>query len=115
MTDAAPHDAPTCDAALTTAFAILGKRWNGMILGVLGSAPVSFSELRRALAGISDSVLSDRLSELTGAGLIDRTVDAGPPVGVRYSLTASGCALMPALDLVRGWAETNLLPGRTPA
>ena len=30
---AAEHSAPRCDAALTHAFALLGKRWNGMILG----------------------------------------------------------------------------------
>jgi DNA-binding HxlR family transcriptional regulator len=54
-------------------------------------------------------MLSDRLAELTTAGMIARDVDAGPPVSVRYSLTASGCALTPALDLVRDWAQEHLL------
>ena len=75
-----------CDAALTQAFGLLGKRWNGMILGALMGGPAGFSELRRALGGISDSVLSERLSELTTADLLIREVDPGPPVGVRYRL-----------------------------
>ena len=61
------HSVPQCDAALSQAFALLGKRWNGMILGSLMSGPAGFSEIRRALETISDSVLSDRLSEQEAA------------------------------------------------
>ncbi|GMA86714.1 hypothetical protein GCM10025868_19640 [Angustibacter aerolatus] len=57
------HDPRACDGALARAFGFLGKRWNGVILGTLGSGPLGFSDLRRAVQGISDSVLSDRLSE----------------------------------------------------
>lgn len=102
-------DHRTCDAALTHAFAVLGKRWNGMILSVLGQGETSFSELRRALAGISDSMLSERLGELATHSLIVRAVDAGPPVSVRYSLTASGHALIPVLEQIGGWATEHLI------
>jgi DNA-binding HxlR family transcriptional regulator len=97
-----------CDAALARAFAFLGKRWSGVILGTLVSGPAGFAELRRAVGGISDSVLSERLTELTGAGLIQRTVDEGPPIAVAYALTASGKALLPALDELTTWASENL-------
>jgi DNA-binding HxlR family transcriptional regulator len=102
------HSAPQCDGALTHAFALLGKRWNGMILGTLISGPAGFSEIRRALETISDSVLSDRLAELTGAGLVLREVDEGPPVGVRYRLAAPGVALVPVLRDLMDWARENL-------
>src|SRR5881398_2485607 len=72
------HTVVRCDAALSHAFGILAKRWNGMILGSLIEAPGGFAELRRGLGGISDSVLSDRLSELTAAGVVLREVDPGP-------------------------------------
>jgi DNA-binding HxlR family transcriptional regulator len=98
----------TCDAALARAFAFLGKRWNGVILGTLLNGPAGFAELRRAVRGISDSVLSERLTELTGAGLIQRTVDEGPPIAVAYALTPSGKALLPALDELTTWASENL-------
>jgi DNA-binding HxlR family transcriptional regulator len=73
----------------------------------------TFVALRRAVAGISDTVLSDRLAELTQAGLVDRAVDAGPPVTVSYSLTASGNGLLPILSQLGQWASANLeLPAR---
>ena len=99
-----------CDAALTHAFSFLGKRWNGMVIAVLTGGPATFSELRRAVTGISDSVLSDRLTELAHAGLVQRTVDEGPPVGVTYRLTPSGEALSPVLEQLARWAEDNLAP-----
>lgn len=102
------HTAPQCDAALSHAFGLLGKRWNGMILGSLMEGPAGFSEVRRALGGISDSVLSDRLSELTAAGLVVREVDEGPPVAVRYRLAEPGIALVPVLRDLMEWARTHL-------
>lgn len=97
-----------CDDALSRAFGFLGKRWNGLIIGVLTGGPGTFSGLRRAVGGISDSVLSDRLSELAAAGLVHRAVDPGPPVAVTYELTDAGAALMPVLDQLTAWARTNL-------
>jgi DNA-binding HxlR family transcriptional regulator len=102
------HEPRTCDAALTRAFGFLGKRWNGVILGTLTLGPAGFSELRRAVAGISDSVLSERLTELCGAGLVQRSVNEGPPVAVDYRLTAAGLALLPALGELMTWANANL-------
>ena len=102
------HEPRVCDAALSRAFEFLGKRWNGVLLGTLISGPAGFSELRRAIAGISDSVLSERLSELATAGLVLRRVSEGPPVSVEYSLTPSGQALLPALDALTTWAAKNL-------
>ena len=110
MVDDVQHEPRACDAALAQAFGFLGKRWNGMVLGVLSSGPASFSELRRAVGGISDSVLSDRLSELAVAGLVLRSVDEGPPVGVSYALTPAGRSLTPVLDQLAGWAAQNLAP-----
>jgi DNA-binding HxlR family transcriptional regulator len=100
-----------CDAALTRAFAFLGKRWNGVLLGVLATGPATFTELARTVSGISDSVLSDRLSELGTAGLVARTVTDGPPVSVSYALTPAGTALLPALAELSKWATANLAAG----
>ena len=97
-----------CDAAVTLAFSVLGKRWNGMIVSSLGGGPSTFVALRRSVAGISDTVLSDRLAELSDAGLVARTVDAGPPITVSYALTSSGEGLLPILDQLGRWASANL-------
>ena len=105
---AGAHDEPTCNAALVRAFGFLGKRWNGVILGALAAGPAGFAELRRGVSGISDSMLSERLTELGQTGLVEREVEPGPPVAVSYSLTASGQALLPALQAITTWAEENL-------
>ncbi|SRR5690606_8389909 len=106
-----PHSFAECgraDAALARAFRFLGKRWNAVVLGTLSNGPSGFREIARAIDGISDSMLSDRLSALGEAGLIERTVDPGPPVSVRYELTERGRALMPALGEIARWAEKHL-------
>jgi DNA-binding HxlR family transcriptional regulator len=106
-------DHGTCsraDASLVRAFDFLGKRWNAAVLGSLQFGPGGFREISRGIGGVSDSVLSNRLSCLTAAGLITRTVDDGPPVSVTYALTDAGRALMPALDEIARWADEHLLP-----
>src|ERR1700760_644713 len=105
------HEPRACDSALTRAFGFLGKRWNGVLLGALVQGPAGFAELKRAVAGISDSVLSERLGELAGAGLVQRTVEDGPPVAVTYRATPAGLALVPALNALTSWAEVNLPVG----
>jgi DNA-binding HxlR family transcriptional regulator len=100
-------------AALGRAFEFLGKRWNGVLLGTLRNGPAGFRELSRAVDGISDSVLSDRLSDLAAAGLITRTVDEGPPLAVSYALTDRGKALLPALQQITLWAQEHLVDDPT--
>ena len=99
-----------CDEALTRVFSVLGKRWSGLILGTLLQRPARFGELARAIDGISDSMLSARLLELQGAGLVEREVLEGPPIATLYRLTAAGRELEPALLALARWAERHLLP-----
>jgi DNA-binding HxlR family transcriptional regulator len=104
-------DAEQCisaDETLTRAFDLLGKRWTGVMLATLRDSAVGFRVLSRAISGISDSVLSDRLSELSDAGLIIRSVKEGPPVTVSYALTEAGEALLPALEQIGRWADIHL-------
>jgi DNA-binding HxlR family transcriptional regulator len=96
------------DAALARAFQVLGQRWSGLVLGNLSGGPMGFRDLARAIDGISDSMLSTRLTALGAAGLVSRDVDPGPPVSVVYELTDAGRALMPALAQISRWAEEHL-------
>jgi DNA-binding HxlR family transcriptional regulator len=99
-----------CDERLTQAFTLLGKRWSGVILGLLLQGPARFAVLARTIPGISERMLSDRLNELATAGLIDRTVLDGPPLGVLYQLTESGRAIGPGLLRLGDWAERYMTP-----
>jgi DNA-binding HxlR family transcriptional regulator len=75
--------------------------------------PTHFASLRRAIPGISERMLSDRLTELGAAGLVVREVDEGPPLRVSYRLTAAGAALEPSLKELGEWAKEHL-PGDSP-
>jgi DNA-binding HxlR family transcriptional regulator len=100
--------AHTCDAGLVRAFEFLGKRWSGVILGSLSAGPITYADLRRGVGAITDSVLSDRLTELVAGGLIARTVTETRPPGVTYALTDAGIALFPILQELAGWADEFL-------
>ena len=95
-------------SAVERVFKLLGKRWTGVIVAALMGGPVHFAEFRRAVPGISERVLSDRLTELAAAGLVLREVDPGPPLRVSYRLTESGAGLRPALNELGRWAEACL-------
>jgi DNA-binding HxlR family transcriptional regulator len=103
------HDEVSCQA-LTPVFTLLGKRWSGLIIGTLLSRPARFAEICRQVPGVSERMLSGRLNELVGAGLVERRVIEGPPVGVEYRLTACGEALRPALNELGRWATEHLVP-----
>ncbi|MET7933407.1 helix-turn-helix domain-containing protein [Streptomyces sp. NPDC005322] len=99
------------DGKMTRFFELFGKRWTGLIVAVLTEQGAYFAELRRAIPGISERMLSDRLTELAAAGLVVREVDAGPPLRVAYRLTDAGRALEPALKELARWAEDHLPEG----
>jgi DNA-binding HxlR family transcriptional regulator len=109
------EQAHQCDERLTRVFTLLGKRWSGVILGLLLQGPARFAVLARTIPGISERMLSDRLNELARAGLIDRTVIDGPPLGVLYQLTESGRAIGPGLLRLGEWAERYMAPAARPA
>jgi DNA-binding HxlR family transcriptional regulator len=69
---------------------MLGKRWTLQILKSMGSRESTrFSELKRSLAGISGTVLSERLLELEREGLVTKKIYGAVPPRVEYRLTAS--------------------------
>lgn len=84
---------------------LIGKRWTGAIVSTLTDRPLRFGELARAIPGLSDRLLSQRLRELEEEGLVERLVEAGAPVRVTYSLTEKGADLRAAIVELRIWAR----------
>jgi DNA-binding HxlR family transcriptional regulator len=87
------------------AIELLGRRWTGAIVSALTEGPLRFGELCKAVPGLSDRLLSQRLRELEEAGVVEREVEPGTPVRVRYSLTEKGADLRPAISELRAWAR----------
>lgn len=98
----------TCSTDVRRAFLVLGKRWNGVILGTLAHGPMGFADLRRRTGSIADSVLSARLAELVGTGLVTRIVVETRPPRVEYALSETGGDLTPILDELGSWAADAL-------
>ncbi|MBA0052757.1 transcriptional regulator [Streptomyces sp. AJS327] len=114
MSESTPGEGTICTeptADITRVFQLLGKRWTGLILAALMNGPGHFTELRRAVPGISERMLSGRLSELGALGLVARRVEDGPPLRVHYTLTEAGAALRPAMVELTRWAEGHLPQG----
>jgi DNA-binding HxlR family transcriptional regulator len=87
------------------AIELIGKRWTGAIVCALTERPMRFGELGKAVPGLSDRLLSQRLRELEDEGLVEREVEAGTPTRVTYSLTATGKDLGPAIKELKAWAK----------
>lgn len=87
------------------AIELIGKRWTGAIVFALTERSLRFGELREAVPGLSDRLLSSRLRELEREGLVAREVEPGAPVRVSYSLTEAGADLRPAISELKSWAS----------
>lgn len=85
---------------------VLEGRWKLVILFQLfGSKIRRFSELERAIPGISQKMLIQQLRQLEADGVVARIVHAEVPPRVEYHLTAWGQTLCPVLDKLLTWAE----------
>ncbi|MFB9317161.1 winged helix-turn-helix transcriptional regulator [Cryptosporangium minutisporangium] len=94
---------------LARALNLVGDRWALLVVRELLLGPKRFSDLRRGLPGASQSMLTQRLTELEHAGVLGRR-QLGPPTSTWvYELTESGHALAPALlELARWGSRTPL-------
>ncbi|WP_096189793.1 winged helix-turn-helix transcriptional regulator [Evansella halocellulosilytica] len=88
-----------------SAFQLLGKRWNGLILRVLLQGPQRFKDISAVIPNMSDKMLVDRLKQLEEAGLVERSVYPETPVKIEYKLSEKGKALEPAMNELQNWAE----------
>jgi DNA-binding HxlR family transcriptional regulator len=91
---------------LEMAVRVLDGRWKVPILFQLFTAPtLRFSKLQRAIPGISQKMLIERLRDLEADGIVSRTVHPVVPPKVEYGLTDRGRGLLPALRALHLWAE----------
>lgn len=85
---------------------ILGKRWTAMIVRTLLPRPRRFSDMTSIIGGLSDRLLSERLKELEGCGIVERRVYAETPVRIEYTLTSKGHELEYVVDAIQRWADS---------
>jgi DNA-binding HxlR family transcriptional regulator len=79
--------------------------WTTYIIWVLETeGTLRFGELKARMPAISSKVLTERLRQLEGAGLISRTYKPSIPPAVSYALTARGHELREALKAINAVA-----------
>ena len=87
------------------AFRMLEGRWKMVIIFHLFARGIlRFSELEKAIPGVSQKMLIQQLRELERDGIVTRTVHPQVPPKVEYALTKWGQAMCPALDELLEWA-----------
>lgn len=87
------------------AFRMLEGRWKMVIIFHLFARGIlRFSELEKAIPGVSQKMLIQQLRELERDGIVSRTVYPQVPPKVEYGLTDWGKAMCPALDALLEWA-----------
>jgi DNA-binding HxlR family transcriptional regulator len=94
--------------AFAAAMEVLAKPWTGLLIRVLEGGPLRFSEIGQRMGPIGDRMLSLRLRELEGRGLVRRSVVPGPPVRVEYALTELGSGFHDVAGAVVCWGEALL-------
>lgn len=97
-----------CACGVCETVELLGRKWTLDVMGILSpSETVRFNALQRELGRISPRTLSDRLSQLEEAGVVDRIDHEETPPRVEYVLTEKGEALAEALEPLVAWAQEH--------
>jgi DNA-binding HxlR family transcriptional regulator len=86
----------------------IGDKWTILVVGKLGQGPMRFSELRLAVGGISQKMLTTTLRGLERDGFVTRTVYPTIPPRVDYELTELGIALLEPVHALGEWARANI-------
>lgn len=93
---------------IAATLAVLDGKWKMLILWQLFRRTCRFNEMRRAIPGVSQHMLTVQLRELEGEGIISRTVFPEVPPRVEYALTEHGRSLGQVMHALYAWGETHL-------
>lgn len=107
MADSCDSEDPAYCPFFHRTIELIGRRWTGAALLALSAGRTNYSEIRDAIPGISDRLLSERLKELEVEGIVTRTVSGR---STTYKLTDRGEALGPVLGAVADYAEQWMVP-----
>src|SRR5258707_3493089 len=83
----------------------LADKWTVLVIGQLAAGTMRFAQLRRAIDGISQKMLTSTLRDLERDGLVKRQLYASVPPKVEYSLTPLGSSLVSKMNGLWLWAK----------
>ncbi len=86
-----------------------GNKWALLVILVLSeNEPIRYNELGRKIPDISSRILANTLRTLEADGLVNRRYYQEVPPRVEYSLTDTGRSLVPIIQKLTEWAQTNM-------
>lgn len=104
-----PHDLHSTDCQMISqVLARIGEKWSVLIIVLLAGGAHRFTEIKRAINGISQRMLTLCLRGLERDGLIKRTVHAVMPPHVEYELTPLGHSLTKSVIALGSWANDHI-------
>lgn len=86
----------------------VGDKWSMYVIDLLGQGTMRFSELNRAVDGITARMLTVTLRGLERDGIVTRTIHPVIPPRVDYALTPMGLTLLDAIGALVSWADSHL-------
>jgi DNA-binding HxlR family transcriptional regulator len=107
-TDRSHHPLASDCARVANVLARLGDKWTVLVVMLLGEGPRRFSEIKRAVDGISQRMLTLTLRNLERDGMVTRTVSPTIPPRVDYALTDLGRSVRGPLFELGRWAGAHL-------
>ncbi|MCY1016112.1 winged helix-turn-helix transcriptional regulator [Pyxidicoccus sp. MSG2] len=84
---------------------LVGDKWSVLVIVNLGEGTMRFSDIKRAIEGISQRMLTLTLRGLERDGLVTRTVFPTIPPRVDYALTRLGRTLLEPVTALAIWAQ----------
>jgi len=103
------HEDPKVDELVNETIGRVADKWTLLVLEALEEAGARrFSDLGRAVPGISQKMLTQTLRQMERGGLVKRTIYPEVPPRVEYELTELGHELGEAFCGVWTWAEKNI-------
>lgn len=97
----------TACRAVNDVLSRVGEKWSMRVVMSLDAGSMRFNELRRAIDGISQRMLTRTLRGLERDGLVSRTVTPTIPPRVDYALTSLGQSLREPVRALGDWAMVN--------
>jgi DNA-binding HxlR family transcriptional regulator len=85
----------------------IGDKWSVLVIGLLGERVHRFNELKRAIEGVSQRMLTLTLRQLERDGLVARTVYPTVPPRVEYGLTPLGTSVLEPISGLIDWAREH--------
>ncbi len=86
----------------------VGDKWSVLVIDLLGQGTMRFSELHRAIDGITARMLTVTLRGLERDGIVTRTIHPVIPPRVEYALTPMGRTLLATIGQLVAWADSHL-------